>query len=59
MSRALEAYADAAAKLAGLDLSAQSRAAVIANLRILSALAKVFSDEPLDPHTDPLPVLRP
>jgi hypothetical protein len=55
---AIEAHADAAARLLGLDLSPESREAVIANLRVLTRLARVFEGEPLDPHADPLPVFR-
>jgi hypothetical protein len=59
MSRELESYVAAAASLAGLELSVESRAGVTANLAILLRMAEAFESEPLDPHLDPLPTYRP
>jgi hypothetical protein len=59
VSDPVEAYVDAGAEALGLVLSPESRAAVIANTRILRKLAATFEAEPLGPHDDPLPVFRP
>ena len=53
-----EAYVDAALALAGLTLEAESRAAVVANTRVLRAMAAQFVDIPLPADLDPAAVLR-
>ena len=52
------AYVTAAANLAGLSLDAESLAAVVANTRILRAMAAEFADLPLAENLDPGAVLR-
>jgi hypothetical protein len=54
----LRAYAAEAARYLDLQPDAQSMAAVVANLKILRAMAAQFADLPLDDHLDPAPVLR-
>ena len=53
----IDAYLDAALPWFSYDLSAESRAAVRANLLLLRANAANFMDIPLDPHLDPAAVL--
>ncbi len=53
-----EAYVEAAAALAGLSLDADSKAAVVANTRVLQALAAEFVDLPLPAGLDPAALLR-
>jgi hypothetical protein len=55
---AIEIYVDAAALLAMLDLSEDSRTAVIANTRILLATQAQFMDLQLPDDLDPMAVLR-
>ena len=55
----LGTQADIGAAALGLTLTPQSRAAVIANLRILTDQAEIFADVPLAPGDDPLPIFRP
>jgi hypothetical protein len=54
----VEAYGALAARSLDLTLDAQSMAAVVANLKILRAMAAHFMDLPLDDHMDPAAVLR-
>jgi hypothetical protein len=54
----VEAYVIEAAAGADLILDADSLAAVIANTRILRALAAQFADIPLPADLDPAAVLR-
>ena len=52
------AHAEAAARSLGLKPDAESMTAVVANLKMLHAMAGHFADLPLDDHLDPATVLR-
>jgi hypothetical protein len=54
----IQAYADAGARALDLTLSAESRAAVIANLVTLFERAAEFADIPLADGLDPVGLLR-
>jgi hypothetical protein len=54
----VEAFVDAAAALAGFELSEESRAAVIANTQVLQGMQVQFMELHLADDLDPLPVLR-
>ncbi|MFT3906861.1 MAG: DUF4089 domain-containing protein [Steroidobacteraceae bacterium] len=51
-------FVDSAAALLQLKLAPDSRAEVIANLRLLQARAAEFSELPLDEGIEPAPVFR-
>ena len=54
-----EAVIDAMAPLLGLDIRAEDRAGVVANLLIAAAMAALVLEPPLGDHTEPAPVFRP
>ena len=53
-----KAYAAAAARSLDLKPDSDSMTAVVANLKLLHAMALQFADVPLDDHLDPATVLR-
>ena len=52
-------YADASLALHGFALSAETREAVIANLRLSASIARQFLDIPLGPEDEQAPVFTP
>ncbi len=55
----IAAIADAMARALGLNISGESRAAVIGHLDIAFRLAPSFMDFPLDDEAEPAPVFTP
>lgn len=53
------AVLDAMAPLLGLDVPAEARPAVIANLRLAAAMAALLLEGPIGDHADPAPVFTP
>ena len=49
-------YIDQAARLLDLELTAEMRTAIRANLEVAERMAKVVADYPLDDHAEPAPV---
>ncbi len=54
-----EALIDALAPVVGLDVPADYRAGVAANLRIAAAMAALVMAEPIGDHAEPAPVFTP
>jgi hypothetical protein len=59
LEAALDTWLDASARLAGLELTAASRAVVRDNLALLLTLSTRFTDTALEPDLEPAPVFRP
>ena len=49
-------YIDQAARLLDLELTAEMRTAIRANLEVAERMAKLVADYPLDDHAEPAPV---
>jgi hypothetical protein len=56
---ALSVYADRAAAFVGLEIPADCRAGVLANLKTLREHATLVMSFPLDPEVEATPVFRP
>ena len=54
-----EILIDAMGPMVGLDIPAEYRAGVVANLRIAAAMAAIVLSEPLGDHAEPAPVFTP
>ena len=54
-----ETLIDAMGPMLGLDIAAEYRAGVVANLRIAAAMAALVLSEPLGDHAEPAPVFTP